>query len=117
MTVKTYLEKLDKPVEITFIKARARKDARTPFYHAEYQTTPLFSRIECKEEAILANYIILSDKQRPIDWLCGATWDRPWVLCLLVISPDDLALLYPNEEQRNGMIESVDNQLFVSKTA
>ena len=111
MTVKTYLEMLNKPMDITFIKARARKDANTPRYHTEYQTTPLLSRIECKKEAILADYIILSDKQRPIDWLCAAPWDRPWVLCLLVISPDDLALLYPNEEQRNGIIKDVDSKL------
>lgn len=111
MTVKTYLEKFDKSMEITFIKARARKDARTPKYHAEYQTTPLFSRRECVEERYLSDYIILSDKQRPIDWLCGAPWDRPWVLCLLVISADDLALLYPNAEQRKGMIEYIDKKI------
>ena len=113
MTVKEYLDKLDKPMNITFIKARARKDARTPNYHAEYQTTPLFSRIECKEEGILADYIILSDKQRPIDWLSGAPWDRPWVLCLLVISEADLALLYKNEDQRLSMISYIDSKLSI----
>ena len=40
MKVKDYLSRLNATQGVTFIKARARKDAATPYYHAEYQTTP-----------------------------------------------------------------------------
>ena len=40
MTVREYLKNCNKYADVTFIKARARKDVHTPGYHAEYQTTP-----------------------------------------------------------------------------
>ena len=114
MTVKEYVEKL-KVTQITFIKARARKDAYSPFYHAEYQTTPMFYRDEVKREGILSDYIILNDRQAAIDWLSGANWNNAiksgWAQCLLVINPSDFALLISSEEQRESMIKHIDKKL------
>ena len=45
MRVKEYLSKIPNNTSVTFIKARARKDASTPYYHAEYQTTPIYKAI------------------------------------------------------------------------
>ena len=99
--------------EVTFIKARARKDAHTPFYHDEYQTTPI-RRVEEWDGKIL-DYIILNDAQTPIDWLSGAPWkvafDRGDLTSLLVIDPEDLALLYPGKEQRDHMIKYIDEKI------
>ena len=114
MTVKEYV-KNTKVHQITFIKARARKDAQTPFYHAEYQTTPLFNRAEVESENILSNYIILNDKQSAIEWLSGAGWNNGiksgWICCLLVINPNDFALLVPSEEQRIGIEKYIEKKL------
>lgn len=114
MTVKEYA-KLTDVTQITFIKARARKDANTPFYHAEYQTTPLYFIGEVITGGILSDYIILNDKQGAISWLCGADWNNGirggWARCLLVISPADFETLYPSERQRAGMISYIDKRL------
>lgn len=58
MKVKEYLEQ-HKVEKITLIKARARKDANTPFYHQEYQTTPIFYKDELERMESLMDYIIL----------------------------------------------------------
>jgi hypothetical protein len=105
MKVKEYLEKMSKDiVHVTFIKARARKDAHTPFYHAEYQTTPLFSVFELKElneSSHINDYIILNDQQACITWLSGADWNNEIkngrAKCLLVVSPQDAKLLAVQE--------------------
>lgn len=109
MKVKQYLEMCNRSDDVTFIKVRTRKDAETPFYHQEYQTTPML----CAEEWLkgrtpgkLLESVILNDKQPPIQWLSGAPWDKQFeqgrLKCLLVISEEDFELLYPNKEQRTG---------------
>lgn len=99
--------------DVTFIKARARKDAHTPFYHAEYQTTPI-RRVKEWDGKIM-DYIILNDAQTPIDWLSGAPWknafDRGCLTSLLVISPEDLELLYSDKKQRDHMIKFIDEKI------
>ena len=116
MTVKEYLEKVKagKYQDITFIKARARKDASTPFYHAEYQTTPIFKVVEL-ENSKLMEYYVLNNKQQPIDWLSGVPWKNAFnsvsLISLLVISDDDFALLYQSKEQRNSMIKFIDKAI------
>ena len=101
MTVKDYFKIIGKYDSVTFIKARARKDAHTPFYHPEYQVTPIRTVNEwCQCDIV--DYIILNDNQMPIDWLSGASWGnqvkRGSLKCLLVISRADGELLY-NEKQ------------------
>lgn len=113
MKVKEYLQKFDKDQHVTFIKARARKDANTPYYHAEYQTTPAYTISDWKESNIM-DYYILNDKQSPIDWLSGAPMSnlvkRGDLLSLLVITKEDLELLYsPN--QAEDMIKFIDTKL------
>lgn len=113
MRVREYLEKVNCS-QITFIKARARKDARSPYYHSEYQTTPIYSSWEL-EESRLMDYIILNHNQAPIDWLSGSNWglhfNKGILKSLLVISEEDLALLYRGEEQRKHMIEFIDKKI------
>lgn len=110
MTVAEYVKKTSVP-HMTFIKVRARKDAHTPFYHPEYQTTPLYHTFEVEEESILSDYIIMNDRQASITYLSGADWNG-WIKkgmarCLLVISPEDFKLLRFDE----GTIRYIDERL------
>lgn len=113
MTVREYLKNYNKYTDVTFIKARARKDARTPFYHAEYQTTPIRS-IEDWKKSDMMDYYILNDRQCPIDWLSGAPWklafDSGRLISLLVINKEDLEVLY-SKEQARSMIEYIDKKI------
>ena len=118
MKVKDYLERIKKSTDVTFIKARAREDANSPFYHAEYQTTPIWKASEWmsyKNNERLMNSIVLNDKQMPIEWLSGAKWGTSvkngHLKCLLVISEDDFALLYRSEDQRNSMEHYIEEKL------
>ena len=102
---------------VTFREARARKDANTPFYHPEYQETPIRMVYEWKGDIL--DYIILNDAQTPIDWLSGSKWknafDRGELISLLVISAEDLELLYPDKRQRDGLIEFIGSQITKNK--
>ena len=114
MTVREYLKRTGWKGHITFIKARARKDANTPFYHPEYQTTLLGLAEDWYSDRILDS-IVLNDKQPCITWLSGADWNmdikRQNAKCLLIIHPDDLKQLYPGEKQRKSMIRYIDQRL------
>ena len=113
MRVREYLNGFNKNTRVTFIKARARKDANTPFYHTEYQTTPALT-IEQWDNMRVMDYYILNDKQQPIQWLSGAGWvnefKRGDLLSLLVISEEELHLLY-NKKQASDIIEYIDSKL------
>lgn len=113
MTVREHLEKFNQYVDVTFIKARARKDANTPGYHPEYQTTPIRTIDEWKNSNIM-DYYVLNDKQCPIDWLSGALWQPAFnngrLISLLVISKKDLELLY-STEQATSMIQYIDEKI------
>ena len=117
MKVREYLNSLKPTGDVTFIKARARKDARTPFYHAEYQTTPIWKACEWMRGSNerLMDSVILNDKQMPIDWLSGAQWGalvkRGALKCLLVISQEDFELLYGGDEQRASMERYIESKL------
>ena len=115
MKVKEYLElaQVGKYQNVTFIKARARKDANTPFYHAEYQTTPIYTAEEWKDSRLM-DYIVLNDKQPPIVWLSGRGWDN-WfksghLLSLLIISEDDSKLLN-GENQTYSLEQFIDEEI------
>lgn len=114
MTVKEYIER-SSVSQITFIKARARKDAYSPFYHAEYQTTPLFARNDVIKHEVCFDYIVLNDRQEAITWLSGADWNvhirKGFARCLLVISHEDFEMLYPSEDQREHMAAYIDKKL------
>ena len=118
MRVREYLEKLSAGQDVTFIKVRARKDANTPFYHPEYQTTTIWAVSEWLDmggEALL-NSVVLNDRQMPIVWLSGAQWGNAvkngWLKCLLVVSLEDFALLYRGEEQRYIIEQYCEDRLF-----
>lgn len=116
MKVREYLEKHIRG-EVTFIKARAREDARTPFYHAEYQTTPINSAETWLKpnNAKILDSVILNDRQMPIDWLSGAPWGNlvrsGWLKCLLIISQEDFELLIPDQEQRNSIEKFIEKEM------
>lgn len=119
MKVKEYLKRMKKYEDVTFIKARARKDAYSPGYHAEYQTTPMYTVrevITLRGFDELLNGIVLNDKQMPIDWLSGAPWGirvtEGYLKCLLIISQEDFKLLYPDKDQRESMEKFIENKLF-----
>lgn len=116
MIVRDYLKRLPENMSATFLKARARKDANTPFYHAEYQTTPLLAVWEWLEgHSSVLDAVVLNDKQESITWLSGADWN-PDIragrsICLVVISREDMETLYPNKEQREGTEAYIENKL------
>ena len=117
MTVKEYLSKRNRSEQVTFIQAFARAYESTSLYHAEYYCTPLRQVEEwlCDTNGRVLNSIVLNDRQKPITWLSGADWgvqvDKGWIKCLLIISPEDLARLYPNEEQRNHMEKFIEEKM------
>ena len=119
MTVREYFEQIDPHYDVTFIKARARKDARSPYFHPEYQTTPIWRvsdwldpRYDNKK---LLDSIILNDKQPPITWLCGVNWTNRIEIgslkCLLVVSQEDFEELYPGKDQRKSMEQYIDKHM------
>ena len=117
MLVKEFLSNKPDYKNVAFIKARARKDENTPFYHPEYQETPI--RMVYEWKGGILDYIILNDAQTPIDWLSGSNWknafDRGELISLLVISAEDFELLYPDKGQRDGLIKSIDSQIAENK--
>lgn len=113
MLVQEYLSKFNENQQVTFIKARARKDESTPFYHEEYQTTPIRCIYDFQKSPIM-DYYVLNHKQPPIEWLGGAGWQNQFnkgdLLSLLVISKEDIELLY-SPKQAAEIIESIDKEL------
>ena len=118
MKVKEYFQLTKTPsfTNVTFIKARTRKDAHTPSFHAEYQTTPIYTLDELKDNKIM-DYIVLNDKQNPIVWLSGAPWNTKFkqghLLSMLVISKEDLTVLY-SENQAQSLERYIDDKLIES---
>lgn len=114
MTVKEYFKKYLKDNDsVTFIIAKAEKDETTPFYHTVYNTTPILCVWEWLEVDEV-DYIVLNDKQPPIDWLSGASWNNTFkrgdLTCMLIISRDELHTLY-SEEQADSMEKFIDNEI------
>ena len=110
MLVKEYLNSFNENKQVTIIKAVARKDENTPFYHEEYQTTPIRCISEFHKSPIM-NYYVLNHKQPPIEWLSGAGWQNRFakgdILSLLVISKEDIELLY-SKKQAAEIIECIE---------
>lgn len=118
MTVIEYLNNYVKGTpQITFIKARARKDAHSPYYHPEYQTTPLFYFEEAKKSSC-ADYIVLNDEMYAMDWLSGGGWNnlikKGFAKCLLIISREDLELLYEKAQAKST--EEFIGQIIMEKS-
>ena len=118
MNVREYMGRCGKYDRFTFIKARARKDAHTPFYHPEYQVTPIWEAVEWLKPCNtgILDSIVLNDKQPSITWLSGVDWNIQikggLLYCLLIISPEDFELLYPNKGQRESMEKFIEKILF-----
>lgn len=114
MKVKQYLEeKRNTSNMITFIITKVEKDEHTPFYHSTYTTTPIRYVDEWVDGDVM-DYIILNDKQNPIDWLSGANWNtffqRGDLTCMLVISQEDMYKLF-SKEQADHMEAYIDTLL------
>lgn len=114
MTVREYLKDCNKYADATFIVTRARRNVCAPGYHAEYQTTPVKS-IEEWEKSNLMDYYILNNEQCPINWLSGSNWkidfDNGNLISLLVISKDDLKMIYSSDEQIIRIIKYIDSKI------
>ena len=93
---------------------RTRKDANTPYFHPEYQTTPIRHVDEWQANKNILDSIVLNDRQMPIDWLSGAMWGNAVksgaLKCLLIISKDDFETLY-SKEQCVSMERFIEKQL------
>lgn len=117
MNVRQYFDLLGKDkifTQATFIIARAVKDNHSPSYHAEYRTTPIYTVEEWLNNAKILDYIVLNDKQAPIDWLSGAPWINWYngghLLSLLVIPRDELETLY-SQDQARSMEEYIERKI------
>ena len=114
MLVRDYINQFNITGNITFIKAEAREDAHTPYYHPEYRTLPIYHVSELDQTAI-KDYIVLNNAQHPIDWLTGANWgtdfERGTLASLLVISNEDLELLYRDATQREDLIRGIEKRI------
>lgn len=116
MRVRDYLHSIGNNTEVTFIKVKARKDARTPFYHPEYQTTPIYTTWEWLdgENERLLNSVVLNDNQPPLEWKDGGwkNWfDKGFLKCLLIVSESDFELLYPDREQREHSERFIEEKI------
>ena len=115
MTVKEYFKNhLKDNDSVTFIIAKAEKDAMSPFYHPTYATTPINYVWQWIKNDKIMDYIILNDKQSPIDWLSGAKWNnqfnRGYLTCMLIISREELHTLY-SKEQADSMEKFIENEI------
>ena len=114
MKVKEYLNKLGDTYDITFIEAKALKSDTSPGYEVLYKTWPI-NRVYDLKDSKVNDYIILNDRQCPIDWLSGAEWSKRfkkyWLECLLIISEDDFAKLYPNIEQKEHIETYIEEKI------
>ena len=117
MKVRDYLQRLGQYQNVTFLIARAVKDDHSPFFHAEYRTTPMRMAKEWlsyNNEPILDS-IVLNDKQQPITWLSGADWSgmirSGLAVCLLVIHQTDFSLMYVSSEQRKHIVSYIEKKL------
>lgn len=113
MKVREYLSNFNENEKVTFIIARARKDAATQYHHAEYKTTPIRAIWEWKYADVM-EYHILNHKQYPIDWLGGGEWkhrvERGDLISMLVISNEDLETLY-NPKQAAEMVAYIEGKI------
>lgn len=115
MIVKEYFNKyLKDGNSVTFIVAKAEKDNATPFYHPAYITTPICYVREWLKNDKMVDYIVLNDKQPPIDWLSGAKWSSQFncgfLTCILIISREELHKLY-GEEQVDSIEKFIENEI------
>lgn len=115
MTVKEYFNRYLKDNDsVTFIVAKAEKDKATPFYHQVYSTTPIYCVWEWLKNDKMVDYIVLNDKQAPIDWLSGAMWNNQFncghLTSMLIISKEELHKLY-SKEQADSIEKYIENKI------
>lgn len=106
MKIREYLEKIEKHTDVTFIIQRSIKDDHAPFYHNEFQTTPIRTNQEWLEgEGFIDNHIVINQDHPPID--VTGTWVN-WYMagrlkCAVVTTEEDLIRHY-GEKQGRDMI-------------
>lgn len=109
MRLNKYLNGLNENDRVTFIIAKAVKDEHTPFYHTEYETTPVRVAREWKEWELGQNYIIANENHPPVD--ITGTWvnwyNRGDLKCSVLISEETLRTMY-SENQAEDMIKFYD---------
>lgn len=116
MKVKEYLEHLKVSNDVTFIIAKAEKYENVQSYYPVYKTTPIYKVSEWKNnESGILDYVVLNNKQNPIDWLSGSRWNNQFeagrLECILAIKQEELYTLYSNKEQADSLEKFIENEI------
>lgn len=109
MKLREFLEEAGRNGTYTLIVQKAVKDERSPFYHPEYRTTPVYSVWEWLQGTGIDKYIVIKRDHPPIDptgaWL---NWyNKNSLGCCMVTTEQDLITQY-GEKQGREMIEYYD---------
>lgn len=101
MTVREYLERLDKNGKVTFIIAHSVKESAGRFYHYEYKTTPIHSVYQIIGEWV-DEYLVINDDNPPIDFDGGwvKLYNSGYLKCAIITTKDDLLMRYGEKEGR-----------------
>jgi hypothetical protein len=106
MTVRDYLNKHQNEASITFISLKAKKDDHSPFYHAEYRTTPISSAYDWAQNNKVCEKLVINADHPPIDvtgiWVSHYKAGR--LLCAMITTEEELVRLY-GEAQGRRMVE------------
>lgn len=106
MTVREYLKRFANEGSITFIKQITVKDEHTPFYHSEYQTSPINSAREWSQYEKVCDCLVINADHPPIDvtGMWGNWYKKGHLLCAMITTEAELIKLY-GEEQGRRMVD------------
>lgn len=110
MKAKEFIQQL--PIgDVTFVIKKAVKDANSPFYHDEYETTSMCKTWEFTRETWLDRYIVVNPDHPPVDvtghWVNA--WKRGFLRCMMITTEEDLARHYKKPgDQYERMLEWYD---------
>lgn len=100
--------------DVTFIRCRAIKSKSAPGYDKAYFDCPMDKWIYWSGTTFVADCIVLNPNQPPIDWVSGfpfiGMFNSHQLRSLLVVSRDDLRLLYSGK-QADDLEKYIDDKL------
>lgn len=106
MTAREYLQKIQEKhgtPEVTFIIAHSVKDSHSPFYHYEYDTTPVYSINELlryPSGSFIDTHLVVNADHPPIDitgiWV--RHYNRGYLRCAVLETEDDLRIKYSGKQ-------------------
>lgn len=111
MKAKEYLESIGEG-QVTFVITKSVKDKNSPFYHYEYETTPIYSRWEVLRDKWIDKYIVINANHPPIDitghWV--RAYNKGHLKCAMLTTENDLYTHY-SEKQAKSMIAYYDREV------